>query len=769
MADVFIARLEAEDRRRFGSTKPNPVDPDKLPKSERETRIARENYDAYARSRDAGHADWVKIARKCDAYYSGDQWEKDVADDLDSQNRPHLTINQIKSTINGIKGEYIKSQQEISFQPRGKGSSTEVAMALSFVIKQIQYNNKSRWVETTVLEDGMVEDRGYFDIRLDFSDNIFGEIREVARDPRDVLLDPGAKEYDPSTWKEVTTTRWLTPDEIEALYGREKADHLRNRHISTRFGNDSVQFDIPTQTFGDESLPFGFVPDTHEDALSVARVRVIERQHKKLARRTFFVDPEEGDMRPASDTWNDEQIAQHAIKFGLDVIEKPQLRVRWTVSADDILLEDEWSMYKRFTIVPFFPYFRRGKPTGLVRDLISPQDMLNKISSQELHVVNTTANSGWIFESGSLVNMDADDLERVGAKTGLILEFAKGSTAPEKIQPNQVPSGLSNISAKAQVYFRQVSGLPETFFGQSSREVSGVTVQSQNAAATTQLEVVFDNLEKTRQYRADFMLELIQEYYTETRLIQVTELDIDGREQAVEFNVNQIEETFDPETEETTESRIINDLTLGEYSVIVSSVPHQETMADTIFSQVLQMREAGVAIPDFVLIENSRLPNRNEISELVKKMQGMAEPTEEELEMQLMQQQLELQGQQATVRGLIAKALKDEALAQKAIAEADVTLKQPMIDMQLRGAEMRVQMEGQDKALQEKIVELQTRLEIARGNQDTNRFVAQVESMGSRTASALKHDADMKKIAAGAASPAGKAAQKSGPKGSSAP
>jgi hypothetical protein len=267
---------------------------------------------------------------------------------------------------------------------------------------------------------------------------------------------------------------------------------------------------------------------------------------------------------------------------------------------------------------------------------------------------------------------------------------------------------------------------------------------------------VFDNLEKTRQYRADFHLELIQEYYTETRLVQVTELDIDGREQTQEMNVNEIEEEFNPETGETVSSEILNDLTIGEYSVIVSSIPHQETMQDTIFSQALQMREAGVIIPDWVLIENSRLPNRDEVAEVVKKMQGMAEPTPEEIEMQLMQQKLELQGQQAQVRGLMAKAMLDEALSQKALVEAGVAEQQPMIDMQVRGAEMRVAMEKQDKELQTKIAELETRLEIARSNQDTNRFVAQVESIGSRTASALKHDSDLKKIAAGASKPAAK-------------
>lgn len=745
MADAFIERLHAADRARFGA---DPKTAAKLPKADRDSRAARENFDAYIRSRDSGHLDWVRMARKCDSYYNSEQWEQSITDELDSANRPHLTINLVKATINSIKGEYIKAQQEISFLPRGKGATTEVAAALSQVVNQIQYNNKSRWIETTVLEDGLIEDRGYFDIRMDFSDNIHGEIREVARDPRDVLLDPGAKEYDPATWKEVITTRWLTPDEIEALWGPEKAEKLRYREFSTRYGHDSVQFDVPTQTFGGMDSVGQFVPDTHEDSLTVARVRIIERQYKKLARCKYFVDREEGDMRIIPDNWDDEKIALHAVKFDLDVLEKPSLRIRWTVSADDVLLSDDWSLYSRFTIIPFFPYFRRGKPTGLVRDLLSPQDMLNKLSSQELHVVNTTANSGWIFESGSLVNMDADDLEKVGAKTGLILEFTKGSEPPIKIEPNQVPQGLSNIAQKAQIYFRSVSGIPETFMGQSSREVSGVAVETQNQAATTHLEVVFDNLARTRQHRADFMLELIQQFYTETRIIQVTSLDIDGRQVNEEVPVNQVQDTVDTETGETVESTVINDLTLGEYGVVVASVPHAETMQDTTFAQLIQMREAGIAVPDWAIIENSRLPNRQEVAEVVKQLQGMSEPTPEELERQQMMEMLQLQGMQANVRGLMAKASLDEASAQKAMVEAGVAQQQPMLDMQARGAEMRMSLEKMDRDLQGKIAELQTRVAISREKNDTERFTAQVEGLGKRTQTVLKYKTDLKKIAA---------------------
>ena len=725
--DWFIQQMYRADSK-MQSMRGDKVDSKKLPVSEQERALAEQNWNAYIRARDNGHTDWVKIARRCDAYYSGDQWEQNVVDQLDAELRPHLTINQSSATINAVLSEHVRTRQEISFAPRGRGATQEVADALAFVSKQVQYNNKSKWVEQDVVADGLIQDRGYFDIRIDFSDNIQGEIREVARDPLDVLLDPAAKDYDPSTWSEVTTTRWLTPDEISVMYGEGKAALLRDRAATYRFSNDSIEFDTGTRSYGDTEQNSYIYTDA--DMATVRRIRVIERQWKKLSRRSFFVDPEEGDMRPVPDNWDAARVLAFAQKYDLEILERPERRIRWTCSADDVLLYDDWSLYNRFTIFPFFPYFRRGKPTGLMRHLISPQDMLNKITSQELHVVNTTANSGWIFEQGSLINMDADDLERIGAKTGLVLEYKRGTTMPEKIQPNQIPSGLDNIATKAQIYFHHISGLPETFVGGSSREISGVAVEQLNQAGAGTLDVVWDNLAKTQRYRAEFYLELMQQWYTEHRLIRITELDEDGRPQERTLEINKPDE-------ESPEGQILNNLSLGEYEVTAVSMPAHETQQDTVFAQAIQLREAGIAIPDFVLIENSRLPNKREISELVKKLQNMADPTPEEVQMHLMQQQLTLQEQQARVSGLLADAKYKEAQAEAVLAKADAATQSMALEAQKEGARMRVELEKMQATLQQAIMDIQARLAIAREKSDTLRYQAQLDSMSKRTSKLL--------------------------------
>ena len=142
--------------------------------------------------------------------------------------------------------------------------------------------------------------------------------------------------------------------------------------------------------------------------------------------------PNTGDQSEVPEAWSDRKAKKFAKEYGLNVMSKTKKKVRWTVTCDKVVLHDDFSPYADFTIVPFFAYFRRGRPFGMVRNLLSPQEQLNKIASQELHIVNTTANSGWVVESGSLTNMQAEDLEEHGAETGLVLSTIVDRRLPRR-------------------------------------------------------------------------------------------------------------------------------------------------------------------------------------------------------------------------------------------------------------------------------------------------------------------------------------------------
>ena len=654
----------------------------------KEEEITRTQWARYERARDNGHLDYVEMALKCDEYYQGDQWDDEDAAALEAEGRPALTINTILPTINTILGEQSTRRADIQFKPR-RGGDGAIAHTLTKLYMQIADNNKLDWVEQQVFSDGLIMDgRGYFDVRMDFSDHVEGEIRITAKDPLDILIDPDAKDADPKTWNEVFETRWMTLDEIAELYGEKKAERLLFvAENGMSFGPDSVEYQ--ETRFGDTETNddyFGAGVPGDEEYRNIKALRVVERQHKKLSRAMFFVDPDTGDQRQAPDAWSEAKNKKFAKQYNLNLISKIIRKIRWTVTCDQVVLHDDWSPYNQFTIVPFFCYFRRGRPFGAVRNLLSPQEQLNKIASQELHIVNTTANSGWMVESGSLVGMTADDLEEHGAETGLVLEYARGTTPPQKIGANQIPTGLDRIAQKAAANIKTISGVNDSMLGTDSAEVSGIAIQAKQNRGAIMIQVPLDNLRKSRQYLAEKILNLIQTFYTEQRVIQVTN-EADPLKPREEMVINQ----------QTPEGQIINDLTIGEYDVIVATAPARDSFDETQFAEALALRQAGVVVPDDAIIEYSHLARKGELAKRIRQMTGQEPPTPEQQEAMAQQQQIQMQQLQLEMAKLDADVKKTQSEAALNIAKVQDTTD---VDPQIRMAEIRAKIQINEEQLE---------------------------------------------------------------------
>ena len=639
----------------------------KLDKGE-ELTLAKNQFNAYVRARDSGHDEYIQMAKKCDMYYRGDQWDEFDMQELDDQGRPALTINTILPTINAVLGEQSTKKADITFKPRG-GGNQEVADVLTKVYQQIADNNKLEWIENQVFSDGLIQDRGYFDVRIDFSDHIQGEVRIEAKDPLDILIDPDAKHYDTRTWNEIFETKWMSIDEIEETYGQDKADKLRTlAETGTTLGADSMEFE--EERYGDtDEYNYGQQYAGDPDSARMLRsIRVIERQYYKLKDCMYYLDPVTGDMRDVPQNWSKKKRETFADQYGLDILSKTVRKVRWTVTADTVVLFDDWSPYKHFTIVPYFPYFRRGKPFGMVRNLLSPQEQLNKITSQELHIVNTTANSGWIVENGSLSGMTADDLEEHGAETGLVLEFNRGSTPPAKIPPNQIPTGLDRLGQKAAANIKQISGITDAMLGQDSAEVSGVAIQAKQNRGSMLLQVPLTNLAKSRQYLAEAILGLIQGYYTEERVIQITD-ESDPYKPRRELRVNQM----------TPEGQVINDLQLGEYDVVVSSAPARDNFDEMQFAEAISLRQVGVPIPDDMIVEYSHLSRKADVADRIRKMQGTGPLSPEQIQMQKFQMEAQIRSTQLEIAKLEAEVANIQTMAAVNVAKVDQIETEPQL------------------------------------------------------------------------------------------
>lgn len=581
--------------------------------------LARENWYRYLYGRDQGHLDYMAQAQKCEGMYlgGGEQWSQDDKAILIEEGRPFYEFNEIMPSINSAIGYQIHNRMDIAFKPRGEKGDLQTAGILSKVTMQIADQAMLHWKETQVFGDGVIQQRGYFDLRMNFDKNIKGEIEVDTLDPLDVVPDPDAKSYDPDKWGDVIVTRWLTLDEIEQLYGKDARDKAEQ---SGDDGADWGEMDDETRRnrFGDRLRSSSGTFDAYNtlEGKLLRRYRIVDRQKWVYEKTKCVVFPDTGDVEAIDDMTPDQVAA--ATEKGAVRGTRMRRRIKWTVSTYCALLFDEYSPHQHFTVVPYFAYFRRGKTRGMVDNAIGPQEALNKGVSQFVAIVNTAANSGWISEEDSITNLEEGELEQRGGQTGLHIEYKKGSAPPKKIEPNQVPTGIDRLIDRSTQALKDVT-VPDAMRGNDGPEIAGVAIQSKQYASQQQLAVPLDNLSYTRALLAVRIYKMIQRYYDSHRIFRITETDQFGNrvEQTLEINKPMPDGTY------------LNDITVGEYDVVVSEQPMQVTFNNSQFTQAMEMKKAGIAIPDQIPVRYSNLQDKQEIIEGMTNAKAPADPLAE--------------------------------------------------------------------------------------------------------------------------------------------
>ena len=222
--------------------------------------------------------------------------------------------------------------------------------------------------------------------------------------------------------------------------------------------------------------------------------------------------------------------------------------------------------------------------------------------------------------------------------------------------------------------------------GTDSAEVSGIAIRAKQNRGAIMIQVPLDNLRKTRQYLAEKVLNLIQTFYTEERVIQVTNED-DPLKPREEVIVNEM----------TPEGEVINNLMVGEYDVVVATAPARDSFDETQFAEALSLRQAGVVVPDDAIIEYSHLARKGELAKRIRQMTGQEPPTPEQAEAMAQQQQIQMAQIQLEIAKMEAEVKKIQSEAALNIAKVQDTAE---IDPQMRMQELQAKIAMNQEQLQ---------------------------------------------------------------------
>lgn len=619
-----------------------------------ELQIARDEWDRLQFAIDNGHGDYVEAVRRNFRYYKGDggQWSDADRQYMESvQGRKCIEINGILPSVETAVGEQIATRVDITFKPARGQASAETATILSKIAKHDMNKNGYPRKEKQVFKDGLIKRRGYFDVRMNFDDNVHGDVQITEVDPITVIPDPASTSYDPKEWPGVSRIHWLSLDQIEGMFGMEARKKTERTH---EIFDESPYNELFRSVNGSIDNRYGFSDKgvdsylpMHRQEAGEMRYRVIERQFYKMSFTLHWIDQGTGEIYPVPENMSKEEYVKVAIEQQYTLKRMNRRRVFWRVCTGLTVLHDEISPYRTFTLIPFFYLFDYGHTLGMVDNVISPQDLQNKSISAELHILTSLSNSGWMVpknkEKSTLTNMTVEDLRDIGMKNGVVIEYDTDIGAPSKIMPNKVPTGHDRLSEKGEHHIKTVSGINDAERGMDSPEVSGVAISAKQFQAKLQLSDPLDNLQFTRILLGRKILELRQDFSTAEQVFMISDRDkMTGKEQEEQIVINQVDPI----------GRVLNDITIGDYEVEVSTSPMAATHEEGQFKQAMEMRStAGVAIPDHVLIRLSNLDDKYELADQLS--QPNADPLSEQQREMLISQ---IKWTDAKTRHELAKA-----------------------------------------------------------------------------------------------------------------
>jgi hypothetical protein len=290
-----------------------------------------------------------------------------------------------------------------------------------------------------------------------------------------------------------------------------------------------------------------------------------------------------------------------------------------TVTAGNLVLEDIIDPYHGVTSFPYYrfcPYWVDGYVMGVVQNLTGPQQELNKRRSQALHNLNQTANSG--FKVKKILNNYDRHLAKFGSTPGVVLDESKAGGKIERIEPAPLSEGHLTASQISADDMKEISGANFDLMGQlvQGQNESGKAIELRQSQGMKVVEVVFDNFARTQKLLALGIVDMVRytDVYSDEEIRAIVN---DERSQESEARSQKSKNSDTNDLNDILP--LLKDKKIGRYGIKVASSSSSPTAR---YAKFMSIMEIAKMYPDRVgpevLIENSDIPNKEEILQKVK-------------------------------------------------------------------------------------------------------------------------------------------------------
>jgi hypothetical protein len=551
-------------------------------------------------------------------FESGDQslWN-DLYGNLPANRRRTFNFNRIRRVINMISGHQRRNRKSTIVIPIENADE----MTADQLTKVINWVSRQEGILETIsssFEGSLITGMNLLQVWLDFrSDPVSGNIRVDNCSYNSFLIDPYFRKSDLSDCNAIWKRSYITKREALSLLP-DKGDE-----IVGLVGKDNQDGKFQ---FLPENYNFGFTNLLAYD----------EFYYRDYRTQRMLIDSQTGETTE----WrgNDEERLKLFLQSypTVTVVDQEVPTVRLAIVLQGKVMYDGPNPLgiDQYPFVPVWAYYRPEMPyfpnriQGVVRGLRDAQYLYNRRRVIELDILESQITSGWKYKENALVN--PKDVFMSGQGKGIALKDEAQMSDAEQIMPPQIPPSMIQLSELLAQEVNQISGVNEELLGSAIDEKAGILSMLRQGAGLTTLQGLFDNLDREQKQLGDIIIAIIQNNFTPGKVKKI----LNGEEPARQFN----------------------DKAFGKYGCAVEEGLNTTTQKQMQFAQLLQLREAGVPVPDDVLLEAATIQDKNKLVDAVKRN------NEQKHQMEQMQAKITMEELQARTNLAYARADADRGL-----------------------------------------------------------------------------------------------------------
>lgn len=542
-------------------------------------------------------------------YYDNKQLTKAEIEELRKRGQPPIVINRIKRKIDFLAGMEKQQRSDPKAYPRTP-EHEQAAHAATDALRYVADNTRLDRVRSNVWRNVLIEGMGGCQITVEGEgEEAEIEIHRTACDR--MFYDPHSSEADFSDARYLGLVVWSDIDDAVAQYGKEYRQRL-----------ESVLGDIKHSDTYDDKPRWNLWGD-----VARKRVRIIQLWHQ-TERGWAFCEFAKG------------VVLKEGLSPYLDENDIPEHPFVWVSAYVD----------------------RENNRYGAVREMIDPQDEINKRRSKALHLLTMRQVQ---YEKGAID--DPAETKRQLAKPDGMIETNPGGQF-QVLDSADLAAGQASLlqEAKAEI---DAMGPNPSMMGKGEGDQSGRAIMAQQQGGLVELG---DLLNSLRDFDAECYRKIwrrIRQSWTGPRWIRVT--DDEKNVQFAALNA--------PMQDEWGNVMMHNPVAEMDVDIIIEDAPDITSLQGEQFESFMQLMPALANMPpQFMEIAIEMAPNlrnKEKLLEIVKSLMGQGQqqdPQAAAMQQQEQQRMQAMQDQRFQVENdkMASETMRNKAQAIKTAADA---------------------------------------------------------------------------------------------------